>query len=657
MVVTNTSNIPVTAKIVLRYVDGTNITDITGLTTNVSWSGSSRSVTRHLDVALRLSKDDKTRIFTPTVGKQVRMSADGKEQFRGVITAIGNNSDSAATLSVVDYNWYLAQNTINYEAKKKTGSQIIRELANKYSIKVGRIADTKYVFPRLVFFGKSIAEIIQTVLYETYIATKSRFAVSSNMGSLELLPATPQDVKVHADRGRNLISADSTTSIENVKTSVVLSGGNDEYRASKKGLRTVQTNDKRRKLYGLMTHTEHKDGTNRIATLQSQAKALLAQLSAPETSADVTIVGDVSVQAGRVLRVNDTMTGLTGLFWVAADSHTFDANGTHTTQCTLTRTFDMERVLYEEPDTSDPNKADSTSGGDTVKGNQIIPGIKLNYTQGWTATAYNPALGGINGNGDGLVATGPKFSVGRSLAVDPKVIPYGSVVFVRVPGYPKADGIYLAEDTGGAIKGKRIDVGWYKTDCKKFGKRGAQIAILERGKGPADARVKAGKWASIERKWKEKMKAKPAATSTTGTTGRGNMSATRQKLVQVARSRVGKLKYKLGGGNPLLSGSNIGDCSDFTQWVYKQIGINTPNYSGDIWKKYQRINRTQARPGDIVVFAGTIPGRGKGAPSHVGIITGDNKMVNLQSYGCREEPFATGYWGKYLLGYIKVLND
>ena len=41
--------------------------------------------------------------------------------------------------------------------------------------------------------------------------------------------------------------------------------------------------------------------------------------------------------------------------------------------------------------------------------------------------------------------------IGRTIAVDPEVIPLGSEVMI--------DGhIYIAEDTGGAIKGKKIDM-------------------------------------------------------------------------------------------------------------------------------------------------------------------------------------------------------
>ena len=51
-----------------------------------------------------------------------------------------------------------------------------------------------------------------------------------------------------------------------------------------------------------------------------------------------------------------------------------------------------------------------------------------------------------------LTATGTTLTEGRTIAVDPSVIPLGSRVFIE--GY----GVFIAEDTGGAIKGNKIDI-------------------------------------------------------------------------------------------------------------------------------------------------------------------------------------------------------
>lgn len=58
----------------------------------------------------------------------------------------------------------------------------------------------------------------------------------------------------------------------------------------------------------------------------------------------------------------------------------------------------------------------------------------------------------ICGNGDGLTATGKTVTPGTTIAVDPSVIPYGSKVYID--GY----GWRSAQDCGGAVKGKHIDM-------------------------------------------------------------------------------------------------------------------------------------------------------------------------------------------------------
>ena len=57
-----------------------------------------------------------------------------------------------------------------------------------------------------------------------------------------------------------------------------------------------------------------------------------------------------------------------------------------------------------------------------------------------------------NSGGSGLTATGTTVTPGRTIAVDPHTIPYGTKVYIAGTGWR------TAEDTGGAIKGNVIDV-------------------------------------------------------------------------------------------------------------------------------------------------------------------------------------------------------
>lgn len=58
----------------------------------------------------------------------------------------------------------------------------------------------------------------------------------------------------------------------------------------------------------------------------------------------------------------------------------------------------------------------------------------------------------ICGTGTGLTATGTEVTVGRTVAVDPSIIPYGTQIYIE--GY----GWFVAEDCGGAVKNKQIDI-------------------------------------------------------------------------------------------------------------------------------------------------------------------------------------------------------
>ena len=54
---------------------------------------------------------------------------------------------------------------------------------------------------------------------------------------------------------------------------------------------------------------------------------------------------------------------------------------------------------------------------------------------------------------DPITSTGKKPRPYHTLAVDPKVIPYGTRVYI-----PEFNKVFIAEDCGGAIKNNRIDI-------------------------------------------------------------------------------------------------------------------------------------------------------------------------------------------------------
>ena len=92
-----------------------------------------------------------------------------------------------------------------------------------------------------------------------------------------------------------------------------------------------------------------------------------------------------------------------------------------------------------------------------------------------TATAYSSEL--ISNK---LTATGAVARVGL-IAVDPRVIPLGTRMYITsLDGTSWVYGYAVAADTGGAIKGNKIDL-FFNTEreCINFGRRKARVYILE----------------------------------------------------------------------------------------------------------------------------------------------------------------------------------
>lgn len=68
---------------------------------------------------------------------------------------------------------------------------------------------------------------------------------------------------------------------------------------------------------------------------------------------------------------------------------------------------------------------------------------------------------------------------GRTIAVDPKIIPLGSTVLVYTEDLELL-GIFQAEDTGGAIKGKIIDIYMeLENDCWEWGRQKVFVQVVQ----------------------------------------------------------------------------------------------------------------------------------------------------------------------------------
>lgn len=90
-------------------------------------------------------------------------------------------------------------------------------------------------------------------------------------------------------------------------------------------------------------------------------------------------------------------------------------------------------------------------------------------------------------------------------------------------------------------------------------------------------------------------------------------------MLSVAYAQIGK-PYAWGGGGP---GSF--DCSGFTSYAYRSIGVSLPHSSRAQYAATERVSKGSLRPGDLVFFGSPI--------HHVGIYVGNGNMIDSSTYG------------------------
>ncbi len=94
------------------------------------------------------------------------------------------------------------------------------------------------------------------------------------------------------------------------------------------------------------------------------------------------------------------------------------------------------------------------------------------------ATWYD-GKAGLNGTGTGITASGAKAVYGTTIAVDPKIIPFGSIIEVKFSTGKKH--FYIAQDTGGAIVGDRVDIfNPSQRECVSNGVQAVKVRVIRR---------------------------------------------------------------------------------------------------------------------------------------------------------------------------------
>ena len=119
-----------------------------------------------------------------------------------------------------------------------------------------------------------------------------------------------------------------------------------------------------------------------------------------------------------------------------------------------------------------------------------------------------------------------------------------------------------------------------------------------------------------------------------------------RKLLATANSLLGQ-PYVYGSTGP-----SSFDCSGFTLYVFKKVGINLPHSASAQAKYGSKIDKQDLRPGDLVFFGY----HGSRNIEHVGIYVGNGEFIHASSdEGITITPLASNYYARNYRGAGRIL--
>ena len=229
-------------------------------------------------------------------------------------------------------------------------------------------------------------------------------------------------------------------------------------------------------IFGPITH-------NSVKSFQKDENILIDGLAGPQTYGTLQDAVSTKRNASTSAKSNETASAGTSTSTSDSDKKAEEeedtANETNNEESSTTTSESSSNSSESSSDSNDENndvveddkaeEANNSSAEDTKNTASSSKGTVMTV-EATAYTAYCVGCSGITFTGLDLRNNPDK----KVIAVDPKVIPLGSMV--EVEGY----GVFVAGDIGGAIKGNKIDIFMpVRSDALKFGRRMVQITVLE----------------------------------------------------------------------------------------------------------------------------------------------------------------------------------
>jgi hypothetical protein len=290
----------------------------------MSWGGSSSEVARKLEFKVVNAPLDKniTSLKIGLADPIYLFDDDGKtELFRGFVTdREAGSGNGEMTYTAHDLLYYALKSKATYNFSSKTAEAITKMVCDDMEIPTKDLASTG-LKQKLVVKNKSIYEIIMQAYTQAYEKSGIKYRVNAKKGFLTVEEMGTVLCEIELTEDSNITSSTYRESLNNMVNKVRIYDG--------EGNASGVVQNKADLKYGVFQQTYTKeDGKDATTTAKSM-------LNGVEKTYELQCLNHNGAVTGSGAIIRDTTTGLKGLVWIDADTHTWE-NGVATMSLTVT---------------------------------------------------------------------------------------------------------------------------------------------------------------------------------------------------------------------------------------------------------------------------------------------------------------------------------
>lgn len=320
------------------YVYTMDITEVVG---SVSWGGSVSQAARTAEITVLNAPDDENiekLKLNIGAGDTIKLYENGENIFLGEVQTPEKLSQyGTVTYSCTDLLNHLLKSTGVYNFENTTAEDITRKVCADFEIETGEIAASKAPIKKLIIDGSTIYDIIMQAYTKASRQTGDLYICRMDGSKLSVeIKGTEVESFVLAEE-YNITNSTYQETIENMVNVVKI------YDDTGKQIGEVKQDEWIQK-YGIYQQIYKKEkGINETIAATNMLVGIEKKVSLDGLD------GVLNCIAGNAVEVQDKATGLNGIFWIDADTHTWE-NGTHIMNLDLNFKNLMDAKESEEPE-------------------------------------------------------------------------------------------------------------------------------------------------------------------------------------------------------------------------------------------------------------------------------------------------------------------